>query len=170
MLTAHETVRVASVAASRGSRCFRARTAHRTTFRVPHSLLRSGIEPRSGLPQPGPSQLVLDDSLSSHGLQKSDEIREREAQKPVSGAEASSEVPNPSDGFESAESPQRRYRRQNGWQRATERGSRERRVGVSTTDEWWRKTTWHRNNALRTRWRISMRGHFGERTPPPRNR
>ena len=88
---------------------------------------------------------ILNDSVSSDGLQKSDGNREREGEESCPAAEAGSEVLNPSDACATAESPERRYGCQNGRQHATERRSRERRVGVSTTDEWWRKRSWHRN-------------------------
>ena len=54
---------------------------------------------------------ILDDSLSSDGLQKSDGNREREAKKAVSGAEPASEALNPSDGPRDAESPGEAHRR-----------------------------------------------------------
>ena len=40
---------------------------------------------------------ILDDSLSSDGLQKSDGIRERDANNTVSGVKVASRVGNPSD-------------------------------------------------------------------------
>jgi len=40
---------------------------------------------------------ILDDSLSSDGLQKSDGIRERDAKNTVSGVKVASRVGNPSD-------------------------------------------------------------------------
>ena len=86
---------------------------------------------------------ILNDSVSSDGLQKSDGNREREGEESCPAAEAGSEVLNPSDACATAESPERRYGCQNGRQHATERRSRERRVGVSTTDEWWRR--WESN-------------------------
>jgi hypothetical protein len=71
---------------------------------------------------------ILDHSLLSDGLQKSDGNREREAEKAVSGVEAWSEVLNPSDAHRSDASPERCYKRQNQRQHG---GSQDRENGAS---------------------------------------